>query len=173
MPPHYSEIVERLFDGEHFKSLLDVGCGPLQYLDVIRRISPDVRLAGFDSDEGVIAVAQERLGAAGLKKSKAILHDVHVEPWPFIGKYDVVCLIAVLLILSEEDSDIVMRNVRERCGRRLLILDMHDPSVRIRDERPRDFIPFLEKYGFKDIEIIPVSGWPSVRVTGHIIKANV
>lgn len=174
MPSHYEACVEKLFEGEKFGSILDIGCGPLQYLDTIQKINPQARVAGFDKDTGMVKTAQERLLQLGMVNSEVVLHHIHAEPWPFDEDFDSIALIAVLLILNDEDAEIVMRNVKKRLRKRLLILDIDGPGIEGISVvgRSRNFHAFLKHHGFKNITIESVSGWPGGS-GGHIIKANV
>lgn len=83
--------------------VLDVGCGPAQYLDRL----PDVRYHGFDTDPRYIAYARRRWSDRGEFRCE-VFTEAHLAELPPV---DAVLMLGLLHHLSDEDSRALLRLV--------------------------------------------------------------
>jgi SAM-dependent methyltransferase len=98
--PHRNAILAELEKLPPFRSVLEVGCGPLVNLARIRQRWPDVHLSGFDVSESALELGMDRFIDAGLAPPQ----DLSVGQLPdAIGeddRYDVVLSVYTLAYLE-------------------------------------------------------------------------
>ena len=116
-------IVENIFKGEDFKSILEVGCGKgiliKQFIE-----DKDIRVVGLEIDP-----ENEEDFKKNFPQGQFILHDIN-NPFPFKDKeFDLVVSIGTLILI--ENVEPVLREML-RVGKKVALAELHDET---QDER--------------------------------------
>ncbi len=113
-------ILEKIFENENPKSILEVGCATGILFKEFTE-GKDLKIAGIEFEE-VNREAFEK----NYPKGEFILHDIR-NPWPLADKsFDFVFTVGVLLFF--EDPRPVLREMF-RVGKKVVLAEFHNPEL--------------------------------------------
>lgn len=164
-------VLARL-DAQTGERILDVGCGTGLLLERLRRVAPDVRLAGVDPVPEMLALARRRLPAPAVD-----LREAAAERLPFgDGSFDAVVSASVFHYIRQPEVALAEMGRVLRPGGRLVLTDWSGDflSCRLigvylrwqrralfRIYRPAELRELLRQAGFDALEIDQYrAGWP-------------
>jgi len=125
----WKEMLISSIDNPRPKNILDIGCGTGTLTMMLKREFPDTYLTGIDGDKSILAIASEKVEAAGLQieLKQALSYDL---PFPD-NSFDVVVSSLMLHHLTDEDKHNTIMEVRRvlRPGSQFTIADWGKPST--------------------------------------------
>lgn len=167
------EILEHL-KGRKFNSILEIGCGQGQNLEMIRKEFPKVKIAGCD-------IIDDKLLDSVKKKCKYC--DI-TSKIPYQNKsFDIVFTAAVLLFFSDEMAEKIMKDIKKIARKEVFFIEMHsekEKSTRVieedwhRNRVIRDYKKLLK--GFHNISFVKIEKWPgknNCKDCGYLISAKI
>ena len=138
------------------KNIMDVGCGTATLTMMLKREFPDTQLTGIDGDESILAIASEKVEAAGLhiELKQALSYDL---PFPD-NSFDVVVSSLMLHHLTDEDKHNTIMEVLHvlRPGSQFTIADWGKPNT------------FLVRFSFYLVQLLDGFKTTNSNVKGKI-----
>lgn len=157
MSRHTQRLVRKLCSSISFSSLLDVGCGPGVFLDIMKKRFPSISLAGTDISSTAIALARKKFPDASF-------FEVDISKDSIPGSWDLVTMIDVAEHI-EHDVDAFV-NIRSFCKKYLLVVTLEgtmrpfEPQIgHVRNYRKGELDEKLVQSGYTIIRSIHW-GWP-------------
>jgi SAM-dependent methyltransferase len=115
MSRHTQRLVKKICSSLPFSSLLDVGCGPGVFLDIMKKQFPSITLAGTDISSTAIALAQKKFPDASF-------FEVDISKGQITGSWDLVTMIDVAEHIEHDEDAFV--NIRNFCNKYLLVVTL-------------------------------------------------
>jgi ubiquinone/menaquinone biosynthesis C-methylase UbiE len=131
--PVHRRVCDALLEGGAPGSIVDIGCGTGQLLEVLRRRLPEAELIGIDPSRGMVGVARSRFAAAPrVRIEMAPARDLPLDT----GSVEVVT--TTLSFHHWDEQGASLREVARvlRPGGRLLLADILGSGLRGRLDRP-------------------------------------
>ena len=129
--PHRRWLAEVIVSDPNVVRILEVGCGWGPNLSVLADSRSNLRLFGIDISPASIAEGAEQLRGLGYKN--IVLREGQADNLEFfgVGEMDVVFTDAVLLYVGPDKIRRVLAELCRVARRRLVLLEMHKPGVRV------------------------------------------
>jgi 2-polyprenyl-3-methyl-5-hydroxy-6-metoxy-1,4-benzoquinol methylase len=157
MSRHTQRLVKKLCSRISFSSLLDVGCGPGVFLDVMKNRFPDIKVAGTDISSTAIALAKKKF-------PDSAFFEIDISKESIAGSWDLVTMIDVAEHIEHDEDAFV--NIRQFCNKYLLVVTLEgtmrpfEPQIgHVRNYKKGELQEKLKRCGYNIVRSVNW-GWP-------------
>jgi 2-polyprenyl-6-hydroxyphenyl methylase/3-demethylubiquinone-9 3-methyltransferase len=157
MSRHTQRLVKKICSKISFSSLLDVGCGPGVFLDVMQKRFNNIHLAGTDISSTAIELAHKKFPDADF-------FEVDIAKDSIAGSWDLVTMIDVAEHIENDKAAFV--NIRQFCKEYLLVVTLEgtmrpfEPQIgHVRNYKKGELQDKLVRSGYTIVRSINW-GWP-------------
>ncbi|NLD95144.1 MAG: class I SAM-dependent methyltransferase [Fibrobacter sp.] len=157
MSRHTQRIVKNICSTLSFSSVLDVGCGPGVFLDILKKRFPHISVSGTDISSTAIELARQKFPDSSF-------FEIDISKETIKGEWDLVTMIDVAEHIENDESAFI--NIRSFCKDYLLIVTLEgmmrafEPEVgHVRNYKKGELHEKLVRCGYTIIRSINW-GWP-------------
>lgn len=157
MSRHVQRLAKKICQNISFSSLIDVGCGPGVFMDIIQKKFKNLRLAGTDISTAATELARKKFPDADFFETDISKNTIH-------GSYDLVTMIDVAEHIEDDEAAFV--NIKHFCKKYLLIITLEghmrsfEPEIgHVRNYKKGELQDKLIRSGYSIVKSLNW-GWP-------------
>lgn len=157
MSRHVQRLSKKICQNLSFSSLIDVGCGPGVFMDIMQKRFKNLRLAGTDISTTAIELARKKFPDADFFETDISKNTIQ-------GSWDLVTMIDVAEHIENDENAFV--NIRQFCKKYLLIVTLEghmrsfEPEIgHVRNYQKGELQDKLIRSGYSIVKSLNW-GWP-------------